>query len=332
MMTSYQVVRRAIEFERPERVPLQFAALGVDDTFHIGPKMQWQDLSARERLDEWGCRWEKSEVKNMGQVKGHPLDDWRKLKSHKFPDASDDSRYVHIAQAIEKAGDNYVIATNSNGLFERLYFLHGYAESLADMLLERQNVERLLDIILDYHITTVQKYGEISKGRIHGYNFCDDWGTQKGTTISVPMFQEVFKPRYKKLFNAIHRCGMHAWLHSCGKVNDFIPEFIEVGLDVINLQQPRALGIEEVGARCRGKICFSTLADIQSTLPHGTDEDIEEEVKLLLEKWGTPKGGIIASDYGDGEAIGVPIERKKVLLEAFQKYGNYRRQKGKPRP
>ncbi|NOZ20492.1 MAG: hypothetical protein GXP25_05315 [Planctomycetes bacterium] len=324
-MTSYEVVRRAIEFERPERVPLQFAALQMDDTFHVGPKMQWQDVSEKERLDEWGCRWEKSEVKNMGQVKGHPLADWRKLKKHPFPDASDDSRYKHLEQALGNAGEKYVIASNSNGLFERLYFLHGYADSLADMHLERRNVEALLDIILDYHIATVQKYAEISKGRIHGYSFCDDWGTQKGTTISVPMFREIFKPRYKRLFDAVHQGGMHAWLHSCGKVNDFIPEFAEIGLDVINLQQPRALGIEEVGERCQGKICFSTLADIQSTLPRGADEEIEEEVKLLLEKWGTPKGGIIASDYGDGEAIGVPIERKRVLLDAFRKYGKYKK-------
>ena len=332
MMTSYEVVRRAIEFECPERVPMQFAALDVDDTFHIGPKTAWQEVNDRERIDEWCCRWEKSDVKNMGQVKGHPIDDWGKLKDLTFPDASDDSRYAHIEEALGRAGDRYVLASNSNGLFERLYFLRGYAESLMDMHLARKNVEALLDRILDYHVTTVRKYGVLSKGRIHGYNFCDDWGTQKGTTVSVPMFRELFKPRYKKLFDAVHECGMHAWLHSCGKVNDFIPEFAEIGLDVINLQQPRALGIEEVSQRCHGKICFSTLADIQSTLPHGTDREIEEEVELLLETWGTPKGGIIASDYGDGEAIGVPIERKKVLLEAFRKHGKYPAPKRPPTP
>lgn len=332
MMTSYEVVRRAIEFECPERVPLQFGSLGVDDTFHLGPRMGGEQISDRERLDEWSCRWEKSEVKNMGQVKGHPLADWAKLDGFKFPNASDPARYAHIEEQLGKAGRKYVIGGNSNGLFERLYFLHGYAESLMDMHLEREKVERVLDIILDYHITTVRKCGEISKGRIHGYSFCDDWGTQKGTTISVPMFRQIFKPRYKRLFEAAHRCGMHVWLHSCGKVNDFIPEFSEIGLDVINLQQPRALGIEEVGRRCQGTICFSTLADIQSTLPNGSLQDIEDEVRLLIETWGTPKGGIIASDYGDGEAIGVPKDRKEALLAAFQRHGRYQSNHRTPTP
>jgi len=42
-------------------------------------------------------------------------------------------------------------------------------------------------------------------------------------------------------------------MHSCGKVNGIIEGLIEIGLDAINLQQPRALGIEEIGKRFRGR-------------------------------------------------------------------------------
>jgi uroporphyrinogen-III decarboxylase len=110
---------------------------------------------------------------------------------------------------------------------------------------------------------------------------------------------------------------MHMWLHSCGHVNDVVGEWIDCGLDVVNLQQPRNLGIEEMGRRYRGRICFQSLCDIQATLPFGTDEEVRAEAALLLDHWATPEGGFILSDYGDGEAIGVPIGKKRVMLEAF---------------
>jgi hypothetical protein len=48
----------------------------------------------------------------------------------------------------------------------------------------------------------------------------------------------------------------------------------------------------------------------------GADE-IRAEAALLLERWGTPRGGFILSDYGDGRAIGVELEKKQVMLNAF---------------
>ncbi len=135
-------------------------------------------------------------------------------------------------------------------------------------------------------------------------------------TIYV-MFREFFKPYYRRLFDAIHDAGMHAWMHSCGHVNDIIEEWIDCELDVVNLQQPRNLGIEEIGRRYRGRICFESLCDIQMTLPHRAPDEIRAEARLLLEHWGTRQGGFILSDYGDGAAIGVPIEKKRIMFEAF---------------
>jgi hypothetical protein len=105
-------------------------------------------------------------------------------------------------------------------------------------------------------------------------------------------------------------------------VNDFIEEWIDCGLDAIELQQPRALGIEDISRRYRGRICFSAPCDIQVTLPKGGKEAIRKEAKLLIESWGTRDGGFIASDYGDCVAIGVSAESNKAQFEAFREYGN----------
>jgi len=325
MQTPYEVVRRAIELQEPDRLPMRFDACGVNDTYGVHyepPAASPLDRSpgARQARDEWGCGWVKSEVQNMGRVGGHPLADWKAMDAYEFPDPYAEARWATMEDQLASAGDRYVVIGNDFTLWERAFYLHGYEAMLADFYLAPDRVHELLDCILAFHLGICEVIGQRFRGRIHGMSMTDDWGTQQSSTISVPLWREFFKERYRKLYDAIHEAGMHAWMHSCGKVNDIVGEWIDVRLDVVNLQQPTLLGIEEIGRCYRGKICFETVVDIQRTLPFGAREEIEGEAALLVREWATPKGGFILSDYGDDAAIGVPDERKWWMFEAFKKH------------
>ena len=320
-MTSYEIVRRAVEFDSPERIAIRFGSMGLDDTYGIGiaPAEGW---TPREpNADEWGCVWHYppagSGVVNMGQPKGHPLTSWDMIDQIAWPDPGDDARYAPIEAALANAGDKYVMVGVGFTFFERMHYLRGFVELLADMHVYPDKVHDLAERVLAFPAGVARQIGKRFKGRIHGFAMTDDWGTQQATFVSIPMWQEFFKQRYKRLFDAIHEAGMHAWMHSCGHVNDVVGEWIECGLDVVNLQQPTNLGIEEMGEMYRGSICFESLCDIQATLPFKSADEIRAEAALLLEHWATPQGGFVLSDYGDGNAIGVPIEKKRVMLQAF---------------
>ncbi|HUU53821.1 MAG TPA: uroporphyrinogen decarboxylase family protein [Armatimonadota bacterium] len=324
-MTSYEIVRRAIELERPERIPIRFAELGLDDTFSVGvgAGRGWEPL--QPNADEWGCVWEKpregSGIVNMGQPKGHPLVSLDRMDEVAWPDPHDDARYDPTARDLAGAGGKYVLASCSFTFFERMHFLHGMPELFVDMHEDPRKVHALAERVLEFPIGVARELGKRFRGRIHGFAMTDDWGTQQACFLSIPMWREFFKERYRRLFDAIHDAGMHAWMHSCGHINEVIGEWIDCGLDVVNLQQPRNLGIEEIGRRYRGRICFESLCDIQATLPRGDAQAIREEAALLLEKWAAPEGGFILSDYGEGEAIGVPPSIKRMMLDAFVELG-----------
>ena len=132
-------------------------------------------------------------------------------------------------------------------LFERMHALHGFEATLTDLYLERERIEALADRIVEVDLGIIENISRRFGDRIHGFSFTDDWGTQQAVFVRPALWDEFFKPRYKVLFDAIHAAGWHIWMHSCGKVNDYIEGLIEIGLDAINLQQPRALGIEEIG-------------------------------------------------------------------------------------
>lgn len=322
-MTSYEIIKRSIEFKKPERIGVRFDEVGVNDIYTVTCGFGKDYSPSNPDEDEWGCTHEKTDLPNMGQVKQHPIETLEDLKKHKFPEPEDDNRYQTIEMVLPYAGDRYVLGYIGNGLFEQLHFLHGFTDSLADFHLNPPLVEELLDKILDIQLGLIRNFQKRFPNKIHGITTTDDWGTQQAIFMSVDMWRQFFKPRYKKLIDTAHEGGMHFWLHSCGRVNELIPEFIDLGLDVINLQQPRALGIEEIGERFAGKICFESLVDIQRTLPNGTIEEIEEEAEMLLQYWATPDGGFILSDYDESPAIEVSYEQKKRMFEAFKKAGKF---------
>jgi uroporphyrinogen decarboxylase len=326
-MTPYEVVWRAIEFQGPDRLPVRFAALGYNDTHGVPWNQRGTgDRSKRQDVDWWGCVWTRTEQENMGQVKGHPLLDWSALDTYAWPSPTNPAFYEGMEDRFEGSEDKYVMTGIGFFLFERMHMLHGFENTLRDLYLDRERIEMLADRVVDFNLGIIENISQRFPGRIHGFSFTDDWGTEQATFIRPQMWDDFFKPRYQRLFDAIHDAGWHVWMHSCGKVNEIMEGLIEIGLDSINLQQPRALGIEEIGERFGGRICFESLCDIQHTLPFKGREAIVEEAQLLLEHWATPEGGFILSDYGDGRAIGVEEEKKRIMLEAFFEADPWRKQ------
>ena len=280
-MTSYEIVRRAIEFQQPERIPIRFGSLGLDDVHgvSVGTARGWQPSQPGE--DEWGCIWEQppadSGIVNMGQPKGHPLTLLDRMDDIAWPDPTDDSRYADVEATLVNAADKYVLSGVGFTLFERMHFLYGMPGLFVDMHERPRLVHELAERVLEFPVGVAREIGRRFRGRIHGFGMTDDWGTQQTCFVSMPMWRQFFKDRYRRLFDEIHDSGMHAWMHSCGHINDVIGEWIDCGLDVVNLQQPRNLGIEEIGRRYRGRICFESLCDIQTTLPRGDSREIREE-------------------------------------------------------
>jgi hypothetical protein len=159
----------------------------------------------------------------------------------------------------------------------------------------------------------------------------DDWGTQQAAFVSFDLWMDFFLPRYQRLFDAMHAAGCDVWVHSCGKINEIIEGYIRAGVNVVNVQQPRCLGIEAIGQRYRGRIAFETLADIQHTLPMGNPAEIEADAEAIAAHWALPEGGLVFSDYGDGQAIGVPdLAPKRRMYQAFSRISE--RLYGQPLP
>ena len=320
-MISREIVQRAIEFQTPPRLPFfQHQVTDVPDDVCDCWEMDRAEngwFFDRAADDDWGCGWAVTDQKNMGQVVRHPLDDWGKLPAYRPPDPRNPFYYARLEEALTGAGDRYAVVTCHFNLIERLHMLRGFTRTLEDFYLDPEKIEKVLDLVLEFKLEQFAELHRRFGDRIDGLFLTDDWGTQEGTFISPALFEHFFQERYRKMVDAVHGHGWHFILHSCGKVNEFVPYFIDTGVDVLNMQQPQAYGIVELGRQFAGKVCFLTTADIQMTLPSGDPDRVRAEVRELVEHWSTPNGGFIVFNYGDPDSLAVKPEMTEIMFHAF---------------
>jgi len=352
---SKEIVKRAIHFKCPPRLPTRTIALGgVSDAVFLPVKPAASFVPAVEGEDEWSCVWVKpaasfvpsvegedegsgvwtqTGIDNMGQVTEHPLKDMSDFDKIAVPDYTDDSRYTDCTEFLEKAeaDGKYVLSGIFMLLFERMHTLYGFENTLVDIYQDRPSMEAMADRIVDTHVTYVQEVARRFPGRVDGWWMTDDWGTQNNSFISLDLWMDFFYPRCKKIFDAMHDAGCDVWVHSCGKINDIIEGYIKAGVNVVNMMQPRAVGIEEIAQRYAGRIAFESLADIQVTLPKGDKGHISADVEALMTQWARPEGGLIFNALGDDNSLGITSETTKPhMYEAFSRWSE--KIYGKPLP
>jgi uroporphyrinogen-III decarboxylase len=121
------------------------------------------------------------------------------------------------------------------------------------------------------------------------------------------------------MFKKVREAGMDVWFHSDGRINDIIPDLIEIGVNVINCQVA-VMGYEWIAQNARGRIAFRTDVDRQQVMPFGSPSQVKEEVHKVFHACGTEKGGIIACGEVGPD---VPLENIRAMYEAFREYGRY---------
>lgn len=323
-MTGYERTYRSVHFQTPDRLPVYMPELGITDLTWETPYIPCALYRTGLGADEWGCVWERTAVHNMGQIRMHPLADWAALDDYRFPDPECPEAFADLGARLDAQAGKFLLFERFALLFERMHMLRGFASTLEDLYAEPELSAALADRIVDFNIRFMRRTAEVARERLHGFYFTDDWGTQLAPFVSTPLFRDFFKPRYARIFAEAHALGWVVWMHSCGCITELIDELIDCGVDVLNLQQPHALGIEEIGRRFAGRITFASLCDIQATLPTGDPAKIDEDARLLMEHWATPAGGFVLQDYPDHKAINASPEAVQAMLEAFRKYDRWR--------
>ncbi len=123
------------------------------------------------------------------------------------------------------------------GIFERLHEMMPFDETLLAFYEEPELLEEFFQKMADYKIeSTAQIFQHY--GQVDGVLYHDDWGTQRAGFFSNEMFREQIMPATSRYLKFVKEQGKFIELHSCGKNLQYVPEMLEMGVDMWTPQMP----------------------------------------------------------------------------------------------
>lgn len=328
-MNSRERVLRTLEFRGVDRVAASLPAPYWNDLVFTSYQIQgfkpvWQSVGGdrQEYVDEWGNTWARLDATSKGEVVRGVLDSWDKLDTLTLPDLANPANFEPVRQTVRtNAGERFCIGHLPGFPFNIARKMRRLDQFLMDILLEPERVRDLLGRIEALLADVIIAYAESG---VDAVMFPEDWGTQNSLMIRPATWREIFYPGFERLCSLAHEHGIKVLMHSCGKITDIIPDLIQAGIDVLQFDQPRLHGLENL-ARFHGQITFWCPVDIQKTLQSGNAEAIEAEARELISLLGGPDGGFIAGYYSDNAAIGLDPSWQDIACRAFMRYGDFRR-------
>ena len=313
-MSAREVVKKTVLFKGADRIPYSLAPQYGSDFAQVvmNPSPDERPTSGR---DEWGCVWENIGVSSLGEVKHPILREWADWNSLSIPDIRDPKRWESLEHARDQAGDRFLMAYGVS-LYERVHFVRGLENTWIDIHTAPKELGRLIDILVDMNLYSIDRFAEAGAD---GFMWGDDWGLQNRLMISPDSWRLIWKPRYARVFKVAHDAGLLTFLHSCGDITAILDDLIDIGLDVIQMDQQENMGLELLGQQFGGRITFWCPVDIQSTMAHGSPDDIRAYCRKLVSTLGRPKGGFIAKWYTDPAGAGHNQEAIEIMCEEFLK-------------
>jgi uroporphyrinogen decarboxylase len=272
---------------------------------------------------EWGIAWRWVDVPGgrYTEMMERPLSDAGNLKAWDPPDASEEWRYEATKRLLAERGRTHaIVGAMPCTLFEAAWYLRGYEEFMTDMVVNKGFAHALLDEILRFQLTCGSRLADLGADIIW---MGDDFGTQRGLLISAGLWREFFKPRYERMISTFKGINPQVKVayHSDGNIEELLPEYIEVGVDIYNAVQPGANDIGRLKRRFGRDLSFWGTVDIQEVMPFGKPEDVHAEVRRRILAAG-PGGGLILAPSHNIQPD-VPLENILAFYEAAREYGSY---------
>ena len=321
--------------------PSVLSELGVDViSVKLGSPRGHRSSSLRNGYtkDEWGVIRQLVHQPGGGsylEAVNYPLADATidDLEKYHWPDPYAPGRgegAEAAAKRLYEDTDLALLGRFGGPIIETPLYLVGWENWLVHLAKGHKFATVLLDKIADIQIAldrvgleATARYLQIFK--VSG----EDLGMQTGPLYSPKMFRTILLPRLRRRWHAAREYldqvnpSVKIMLHSCGSIRPFIPDLIKDGIQVLDPVQPRAANMDssELKREFGDHLTFHGGVDIQEVLPFGSEEDVENEVRLRIRSF-APGGGYILAPSHTVQAD-VPPANVLAMCRAVQKYGQY---------
>jgi uroporphyrinogen decarboxylase len=172
-------------------------------------------------------------------------------------------------------------------LLELGFFIRRMDNLLMDLMTDEGKLSEMLDLLVEMHLAGLEKKCLSVGDIVDVIRFGDDLGMTSGPIMDLETFRKFFKPRYMILCDYVKKhSNMKIFMHSCGSIKQFIPDLIDVGIDILNPVQSNCYQMDLVSLKNEfGKdiVFWGGGVDTASVINRGTPEDVRRDVLIRCE-------------------------------------------------
>lgn len=272
-------------------------------------------------LDAWGIYhypWPKDIT---FEVYIAPLQNVKDIKVIKnFPSPKVDLKSLEKAEIDIKKIKNVkqkMSVTYSGSMYEWVKVIRGEENLFMDLYENPDIVEVLFEKVSSF---TSELARLLQNAGLDILSFYDDFGAQDKLQINPKHWRQYVKPAWARIWEEVKKRNKDTiiFLHSCGCIEEIIPDLIEIGLDVLHPIQPETMDVYQISNLYQKDLALWGTISCQKTIPFGKPEDVDREIKERMERIGK-KGGFIVSP---ANIMGpeVPFENITAFWKACEKY------------
>jgi len=246
-----------------------------------------------------------------------------------WPDMDDPTRFEHVADEAKKLADEDEFAIMATPWlmfpFERAHAMQGMDKFLLNMAMYPDFAEALLRKNLSLCKQLLGNFLTEIGDNIDIIKIGDDLGTQDRLMISPKMYRRLLKPIHAELIDHIKKfTKAKIFFHTDGDVFNLVEDFIEIGVDILNPIQTSAgkmANLEDLKSLYGKDLVFCGAVDTQQILPHGTPEEVRQEMKRVINILGKGGGYMVASVHTIMHEV--PPENILAMVNAVEEFGYY---------
>ena len=308
-ITPRENLLRLFRGEKPLWMPIWL----VDSQYCWPDVYQEHALYEGNGLDWWGQEWvyEPTVMGQMPKPGTRVITDITKWQEEvTFPDLDavdweSDAKIQTMRYDPDRAHLFHVVEGN----FERLHELMPMDETMLAMYEEPEQVHAFFKAMVPYKIRLMELVFK-HYAPIDYIIWGDDWGTQRSGFFSNSMFREFIMPYAQECWDWVHETGRFVELHSCGLTQQYIEEFVEMGLDAWTPQGINDLDM--LTEKYAEKIALTV--PIRGIAEASSEEEARDAVRKFVDKY-APRGKIVAGS--------IMSRDDKIRLAALEELYNY---------
>ena len=292
-----------------------------------------------EMHDELGIGWRMPvEGGHYFDMTSHPLADAfdeEDLDAYVIPRGDDPSRFPGMKERADHYVNDekkaYILGRHNAGIWELALWTSGSEKYFCDMIAEKKFAHKLMRKFTDYKLQYWEKALNEVGSNVLIVSEADDLATQNSLLCSVDLYKEMVSPYHKELYDFIRQTArkngveeLYIFYHTCGAMKPLAETLRSEGVDILNPVQVSASGMDSKELKRDIGDMFTFWGggvDTQQILPHGTPQQVKDEVRRRIDDF-APGGGFVFAAVHNVQSD-VPPENYMAMWDALREYGVY---------